>query len=377
MKNWIAGMTIAGLALFNLVGSGEPSFAEDVHVGIIMPTTGVYAFVGVAATNGANLAADYLNATNFFGLDKLKVVFGDDASNPNQAVTLLHQMAIRDNVLIVIGPASTSEAMVAGAAAADLKVAVFTTALSPTLFQTGAWIFRSSLKAERGSEPIVAYAADTLKVKKCFSVTIRDNEGYVRQKDIYKSLLSKRGIESVGDESVLGSESDFGALVTKIVYADPDCLILVTPPEQGANIIIQAKQAGLKSSVKIIGNISFSSPNLVKTGGKAVDGVYVPAQFIPSGVNGMAKKFVADYQKQFGSFPNDFAASGFSMMLVVADAIKRASPNPTPDKVREAMMTTKDVPVVLGDGKFSIDPDREPNFNAGIVVVHDGQFVQP
>ena len=42
--------------------------------------------------------------------------------------------------------------------------------------------------------------------------------------------------------------ADFTALATKIVSSKADCVFLSTPPEQGANIVIQSRQAGLPAS---------------------------------------------------------------------------------------------------------------------------------
>ncbi|MEI7783659.1 MAG: amino acid ABC transporter substrate-binding protein, partial [Betaproteobacteria bacterium] len=72
-----------------------------------------------------------------------------------------------------------------------------------------------------------------------------------------------------------------------------------------------------------------------------------------------------------------WAGVGYTMMLVTANAIKTAGPNPTRDAVRQAMAKTNKLPVVIGQGTFSLDADRIPSFGAAVLTIKDGKFVQP
>ncbi len=62
-------------------------------------------------------------------------------------------------------------------------------------------------------------------------------------------------------------------------------------------------------------------------------------------------------------------------MTVVAHAIKAASPNPTREKVRDALAKTRNVPVVAGGGSYTIDERRMPNYGAAFLQVKGGSFV--
>jgi branched-chain amino acid transport system substrate-binding protein len=373
----LSGNVLASFVAIGMAVTGLAARAEDLKVGVVMATTGTYAFVGATATKGALLAAEDLNAAKYFDKDTMTVIAADDGSNPTQAATLIHRMALQDKVLIVIGPVSTSESMSVGPIAGELKMPIFTTGTATAITAIGPWVFRVGEKASYLYTPLADYAVDKLKVKRCYSVTIRDNQGYGDQTAAFNGAATKRGVSIVGEESILAADTDFAALATKIVYAKPDCLFLSTPPEQGANLVIQAKQAGMPADVKLFGNIGMSSINYIKTGGKAIDGTCFPAQFVSGGFNELGKQFVANYAKKYGSAPDDWAAVGYTMMEVAAHAVKEARPNATPEKVREAMANTKDVPVVAGQGKFSIDATREPFFGGGVMTIRDGQFAAP
>jgi branched-chain amino acid transport system substrate-binding protein len=120
-----------------------------------------------------------------------------------------------------------------------------------------------------------------------------------------------------------------------------------------------------------------ASERYVRAGGAAVNNTYIPAEFVPTGVNEMARNFVANYTRRFGSAPDPFAAEGYTMMLVIANAIRTAGANPTRDAIRQAIAATRDLPGVLGQGRISIDENRVPSFGSVVLALRDGRWVQP
>jgi branched-chain amino acid transport system substrate-binding protein len=220
--------------------------------------------------------------------------------------------------------------------------------------------------------------AKQVKPNACFVVTIRDNEGYVRQSNVFRDTIKAGGVKIAGEESIVAADSDFSALSTKVAASGADCLFMSTPPAQGANIVLQVKQAGgLAGKAILVGNTGMTSDQYVKTGGKAIDNTYIPADFLPTGVNDLAKSFIDKYTKTYKTAPDGWAAIGYSMTRVVANAIKNAGPNVTRESLRDAMLKTKDVPVVIGDGTFSIDADRVPHYGTAVIVLRDGKWDKP
>ena len=63
------------------------------------------------------------------------------------------------------------------------------------------------------------------------------------------------------------------------------------------------------------------------------------------------------------------------MGLVTAEAILKALPNPTREKIRQALVQISNLDVPFGFGKFLNDSERIPNYGAAVVKVTNGEIV--
>ena len=374
MKPMISLLAATSVAILATVSSAQ---AQEVKLGVVMSNTGTYAFVGTPVINAIRMAFDEMQASNYFGTTKVSLMIEDNRSNTQEALALLTRMATRDNAVMVIGPVATGEAMAAAPVANELKIPIFTTATSPAVLKPGPWVFKVTETADQYMTLLGEHIAQKRKPKNCFNITIRDNEGYILQNNVFRDTIKKGGVAIAAEESILSADTDFTALATKIVTSKADCLFLSTPPEQGANIILQARQAGMPASTLLVGNTGMGA-NFVKAGGSAVDGTVFSAESVPTGVNDLAKSFIVNYTKRYNVTPDSWAMVGYSMALIAANAIKTAGPNPTRDKVREAMLATKNLPVVIGRGTWSIaDPaTRIPTFGYAVLKIQGGKFVE-
>lgn len=349
------------------------AWSAEHRIAVVMGVTGLDAFVGVPATNAMKLAEEDLRAEKFFGNDTLKVSYEDNRSDKQEAITLLNRVAQDRANLMFIGPVSSAAALATGPAAAALKIPMFTTGTNPAILNAGEWVFKVSENAEGFIKPIGDYIGKVVKPKSCYLTSIRDNEAYLVYSKVFKEGVTAAGTKIAGEDTFLSSESNFAALATKIVASGADCLYVSTPPEAGANLVVQVRQAGLPASTVIVGNQNMASDKYISIGGKAVEGTYLMAEFSPYSDSPAAKEFVRKYSAKYGSLPDSWAAVGYSMMRIAAQAIKNAGATPTRETVRAAMAASRDVPVLIGSGKFNLDKDRVPHFGVRIFQIKDGK----
>lgn len=359
----------AGIAL-----AAHAAQAADRKIVILQALTGGAAFVGVPASDGMKFAAEELNAKGFLGADKIVVEVADSASARPQAMAAVTRYAADPSVLFILGPTTAPESIPSAGVANDAKIGMKAMTNAVALLNAGPWGFISAQPPVITMPQLGDYAMDVAKVKSCATVRFTDNEAYVDLERIFVEHTEKRGMKIVDRSGIKQADSDFSTVATRIVAAKPDCVMLFTLGPSAANLAIQLKQAGLPANVKLIGQTGLSSPQLIQIGGAAVEGLVFNSDWTPGGNSPAGQAFAAAYKAKTGKDADNWAALGYSYMTVVAHAIKAAGPNPTREAIRDALAKTKDVPVVIGTGKYSY-VNRIPTYGSTFLMVKDGKFV--
>ena len=359
----------AGMAL-----ACSAAIAADRKIVILQALTGGAAFVGVPASEGMKFAAEEMNAKNFLGADKIVVEVADSASARPQAMAAVTRYAADPSVLFILGPTTAPESIPSAGVANDAKIGMKAMTNAIALLTAGPWGFISAQPPSITMPQLGDYAVDVAKVKACATIRFSDNEAYVDLERIFVEHTEKRGMKFVDRTGIKQADSDFSTIATRIVAAKPDCVVLFTLGPSAANLAIQLKQAGLPASVRLIGQSGLSSPQLVQIGGAAVEGLVFSSDWTPGGNSPSSQAFAAAYKAKTGKDADNWAALGYSYMTVVGNALKAAGPNPTRESLRDAMTKTKDVPVVVGSGKYSY-VNRIPTYGSTFLMVKDGKFV--
>lgn len=353
------------------------ALAKDVKVAIIQSLTGSPAFIGRGIADGAVLAIEEINAKGLAGEGvNLVYTLDDDAGDRGQALGLIGRRAADSTNLAIIGPTTGAIAPAAAAAVNDLSIVGFLQSNQKSVPTAGPWSFSFSQAAALATTPIADYAAKTRGVKNCAVVSVIDNEAYVDMANIFLNTVKSHGAEAQF-EGIKLSDIDFSAIAVKLTQSNYDCLFISAPAATAANIVMQFKQAGLDPAVQIFGLNSLASPEFVRTGGGAVEGVTLMAEWTPGGFDDNSRAFAEAYKAKYGVEADNWAPQGYSTMLVFADALKRAGPDATREQLRDALQSVKDVPVVIGDGVFNYTPERTSVYGMGILTVKDGEFVRP
>lgn len=365
----LAALTVA-------MAGAAAAHAAEYSVVVLQSLTGGAAFIGMPLKDGALLAAEEINRKQELGAgNTLKVIVADDGTDRNQTLSLLKRYASDPSVLMVMGPTSGAVAVAGAAAANDLKLPIITTSNSNDVLKAGPWSYILTQPGDITMPFIANYAVEKLNVKNCTVIGIHDVEIYVQMQKVYEGILKTRGAKIGSVESIKGSDSDFSALATKVANADQDCVFISATAPQAANIIIQLRQAGLDPKTRIIGHNALSSPQFLDRGGKAVEGVYFIGDWVPGGTDELSRNFASAYKAKYKSEADNWAAVGYGGMRIVANAIKTAGANPSRESIRQSLAKTKDVPVVVGQGTYSLNADRVPFSGMRVMQVKEGKFV--
>ena len=190
-------------------------------------------------------------------------------------------------------------------------------------------------------------------------------------KDIFAQAATGFGAQVVAAEGYQPTEKDFRATLVRINAAKPDALVLISYYADGAQIVRQARTAGLAQPIAAVGSVY--SPKFLELGGNAVDGVYTESNFFPSEPRPEVQAFVQRYRAKYHADPDAFVARAYDALILSAEVLRRHGT--TRQAARDGFAKIADVPsVIFGKVRFDPQTRRVAGARAVYLVVKNGQW---
>ncbi len=372
------------LLLFSVlvtVGVSAWSAEKTLKLGVIAELTGDMPDVGASCKNAAELAVKEINAAGGLqvGKEKMKVelVVEDNASKPEQSAAAAQKLITQDEVVAIVGPNASGNAIPASEVAESEKTVLITpwstnpkTTLDATTNQPKKYVFRACFIDPFQGRVVAKFALENLKTKKAavlYDVARDYNKGIA---EVFKQNYEKLGGKIVAFETYTTGDKDFAAQLTKIKAAAPDVIFL---PNYYGEIPLQVQQAKrLGINVPIIGSDSWGENELLTLGGADLNGYYFSTHYAADNAAPVAKKFIEDYEKTYGKKPSDVAALTYDAFGLLFNSIKSAG-KVDRESIRVALSALPSYKGVTGDMKFQAD-SRDPIKSAVILQIKDGKF---
>jgi branched-chain amino acid transport system substrate-binding protein len=344
--------------------------AEAIKIGFYNCLTGQNAFGGQLELEGAQLALKEI--PEVLGR-KIELVIVDNKSDKVEAANAVTRLIDRDKVNAIIGTYGSSLAMAGGEVAEVGKIPVMgTSCTNPLVTQGKKYYFRACFIDPFQGAGAAAYAYKNLGFKKAALLIDVANDYSVGLGNFFKQSFTKFGGEIVSEVKYQSGDQDFTAQLTELISKKPDIVFLPAYFAEGAIVLKQAKELG--AAFRFMGGDAMDNPEIVTLGGAAAEGfLHTTFAYDPSmkDMNPVAKKFTENWKKAFpDKDPNVNAALGYDAYILIIDAIKRAG-SAEPEKIRDALEKTKDVPTVTGMTTLNATHDAEKEL--GIVEIKNGK----
>ncbi len=225
------------------------SAQADIIIGVAGPFTGPNATYGDQYWHGATQAAEDINAAGGINGQKIKLVQGDDACEPKQAVAVANRLVDQEKVQAVVGHFCSSSTMPASEVYNDAGIIAITPgSTNPQITERGmADMFRMCGRDDQQGLVASDYIVDKLHAKRVAVIHDKDTYGQGLA-DATKAALNKRGVTEVMYEGLSRGEKDFNALVTKISAAKPDVVFFGGCHPEAGPLVRQMREQGVKAT---------------------------------------------------------------------------------------------------------------------------------
>jgi len=375
----IVSCLVVGLFFF----ACGPKAPTTIKIGINAPITGDIPKVGEGTKFAAQMWLEDINAAG--GLEvggkkyKVELVIEDNESKAESAVKVNTKMITEDEVLVIVGPQSSKQAVPAGGKANDLGTPMISPwSTNPKTTKDRPFVFRGCF-LDPFQGPVVANFIKNefgyTKAAVLYDVASDYPKGLA---EFFKAAWEElNGAGSVvAYESFTTKDADFSSQLTKIIKSGAEVLFTPQYYNEVALIVQQAHQLGWDKP--IVGSDSWGSAETVKLCGKDCYGQFFSTHYAAAGAKGATKEFIDRYNKKHGYIPDDVGALTWDAIRLVQKAIE-SSGTITGDlkkdrkAIRDAFANIKEFEGITGNMTFTEEGD--PKKCAVIVRISDaGEF---
>ncbi len=344
--------------------------AAPIKIGVVHPLSGTIAMEGNECLRGAQFAAKLFNDAG--GLDgrKVEIVAADTKGTPVESVNAAEKLITADKVVALCG-AFTSGSTRALFPILERHGVLMTNNVSSdqTLTNPGnPWFFRTKVGNDHRAMFFGKFIAVNLKATSVAMLAVNDDFGRTAVAS-HKDVFIKYGVKVPIIEYFEHGETNFQAVMTKIKNSGANALFLVSEVQDGAMIMRQYYDSGLKMPVVTVG--SMATPEFFKLAGKNADGIYTAECYADGIDNPVNLAFVEAFRKEYKYDPGNYALSGYMEAKAIIEAIKLAKSD-NPVKIRDAMRKVSyDSPI----GHVSFDENGQAHTNLYITVNKNGKAI--
>ena len=352
----------------------------DINIGVSLSLTGPGSGLGIPMQNQFKLFPKTI------GGEKVNLIVLDDATDPGKGAANARRFVTEDKVDLIIGSCITAVA----AAMTDIATEAGTVQMagSPVGVPAGKdkWLFRLPQSNTVMGHAVVEHMKKQ-GVKTIGFLGYTDAYGEQWLKEIGPQL-DKAGIKIVATERFARTDTSVTPQALKINAANPDAVLVVASGSGAAMPQMGLAERGYKG--KIYQTHAAATPDLMRIGGKTVEGTYVVsgpallgdqlADSHPS--KKQALNFVANFEKAFGpNSRNQFAGHSYdfqvTMEKVLPMALKKAKPG-TPEfraAIRDSLETMGRTVFAHGVMNWTAKDHDGYTMETGVMTkVVDGKF---
>lgn len=375
-------LTILLVVSFFMGGCGQ-SAAPVIRIGINAELTGDIPKVGEGTKYAAEMWLEDIKAAG--GLEvggkkyDVELVIEDNEAKGESAAKANTKLITQDEVLVIVGPQASKQAVPAGGVANDMETPMISPwSTNPNTTLDRPWVFRTPFLDPFQGPVIANFVTEEFGFTKAavlYDVASDYPKGLA---EFFKSAWENlHGAGSVvAYESFTTKDTDFSAQLTKIRESGAEFIFTPQYYNEVALIVQQAHELGW--TAPILGSDSWGSSELMTLCGDDCKGLFFSTHYAAAGATGATKAFIDRYQAKYGYVPDDVAALTWDSMLIVQQALQTCG-NITGDLktdrkcIRDAMAKIKDFDGITG--KMTFTEEGDPIKCAVIVRIDEqGQF---
>ena len=330
------------LLLFSL-GAGLTACSLDakpeIKIGLIAPLSGEYAATtGQPAVDAAQLAVDEVNEAG--GLEvagkryTLTLAAADNEGNPETAVSAAQRLINQEDVIAIIGPMFSSNAIPVADVAEKAGVPMISpTSTNPQTTAGKQYTFRATFVDDFQGLALARFTLDELGIQQAavlYDVASAYNRGLA---EVYRQAFEESGGQIVAFEAYTTDQNqDFGQQLARIRASHAEALFL---PNYTDDVLLQGQQAReMGIDAVILGSDSWEGERL--SANDAFESAFFSGHFCRDLTVEKIRGFSERYEGRFDRPPNGLIALTYDSVGLVLAAMQDQG-QVTPEAIRDGL----------------------------------------
>ena len=357
------------LSLLSVLLATSAAARADIVIGVSLSLTGPLSSLGLPIKDSMPLWPDRI------GGEKVKLIVLDDASDTTGAVKNARRFVSEDKVDVLLGSSGVPAVLAMAPVASEAKTMQLAFAPAPRPGGKDDWTFPLpqpvSLMSDALAQRMVADKVKTV-------AFLGWNEGYGEMwLQAFGASAKKAGLAIVATERFAPPDTSITSQALKVMAAKPDAVLIVGAGSAAAMPQINLRERGWTGP--IYQTHGAASPDLVRVGGKRMNGTILPAGPVlvaeqladTNPIKAVAMDYVTGYEKTHG------ANSRTQFGAHANDALKKSHPG-TPEfrqALRDALESEREI--VISHGVLNFTPADHIGFDTrGVVMlkIDSGRF---
>ncbi len=323
----------AGVAMTAAAQSTEP-----VKIGLLSTLSGPGAGLGVDIRDGFQLAVKL--AGNKLGGRPAEIIIADDQGSPDVGRQTADRLIKRDKVDFMTGVVFSNVMLAVGAPTFASKTFYVSANAGPSQYageQCNPYFFSASWQNDNLHE-----AVGQVVQEKGFKRVAVIAPNYPAGKDAITGFKRFYKGEIASETLPALNQLNFGTEISQLRASKADAVYIFLPGGMGINFIKQFVAAGLSKDMTLFAPGFSGDEDVIKAVGESMLGMFNTSQWGHDLNNPANKRFVAEFEKEYGRLPSLYASQGYDAALLISAAV-RDSKGQLSDKaaVRKALQAAK------------------------------------
>lgn len=344
---------------------------QFISVGAYLSLSGPDSTFGLDTREGIEMATDEVNNKGGVKGKKVRVLYEDDKSNPQEASNKVRELIDRDKVIAVLGEVASSRSKAGGQVANAKHIPMITpSSTNVEITQGKEYVFRVCFTDDQQGQRGADFVIQKLGKKRIAILYVAQDTYSSGLAGSFREQAKKLGAQIVADKAYQKGETNFTTYLGEIKTADPELVYAPVYYNDMVPIARQGRSVGLQGSA-FFGGDGWDSEDLLKGAARELEGAHFTNHYAPDVPWPNTAAFVSTYRQRFHREPSSLAAQGYDAARLLYDAMSRAT-GLAPDAIKDAIGSTKGFQGATG----TINMDANHNADKPIVVVEvkDGKF---